>query len=436
MATVTDPSRLRQELELAPVTLRRRLDPSTLPFRTTAEVEPLVGTIGQPRAVSAIEFGLAVETFGYNLFVAGVPGSGRLSTVHDYLGRFAERRPSPQDWVYVHNFTDPDRPNAIALPAGRGDQLARDMDELVRTAQREIPKVLESEDYERRQRELGAEVGRKRELLADELKSFAREREFEAEVTPMGIATVPVIDGRPLTKEQFEQLPLEQQERINRATQELQEESAIFLHRLHQLEKETRERLRDLEREVALFATGPLFRELRDRYPDEPEVLAYLAQVEADVLAHLHDFRDHQESPLPFPFGRRPRDALSRYRVNVFVDNGAASGAPVVLERNPTYYNLLGRIEYRAAFGAMVTDFRGIKAGALHRANGGFLVLEALEVLRHPFAWEALKRALRGRQVKIENLGEEFSAVPTATLRPQPIPLDVKTVLIGSTLLY
>ena len=426
----------RQGLELEPEQLRRRLDPGTLPFRTTEEVEPLVGTIGQPRALAAIEFGLEIETLGYNLFVAGVPGSGRLSTVRDYLERFAATKPGPRDWVYVHNFADPDRPNAIPLPAGRGGELARDMDELVRTARREIPKVFESEDYERRQREVASEVGKKRDLLAEELRDFAREREFEAEITPVGIATMPLLDGHPVTKEQFEHLPPEQQERITRATGELQEEATTYLHRLHRLERETVERIRELEREVALFAVGPLVQELRDRYAEEPEVLSYLAQVEADVPEHLDEFRQAEVSPLPLPFGERRRDGTSRYRVNVFVDNGQTRGAPVVLERNPTYYNLLGRIEYRAAFGSMVTDFREIKPGALHRANGGFLVLEVVDVLRHPFSWEALKRALRGREVRIENLGEEFSAAPSATLRPEPIPLDVKVVLIGSPLLY
>jgi predicted ATP-dependent protease len=435
-ATATHSSRLRRDLELAADQLRRRLDPSTLPFRTTEEVEPLVGTIGQPRALAAIEFGLEVETLGYNLFVAGVSGSGRETTVRDYLARFAATKPSPQDWVYVHNFGDPDRPSAIALPAGRGGELARDMDELVRAAQREIPKVFESEDYERRQREVNSEIGKKRELLDEELKRFAHERAFEAEISPVGIATMPLFEGRPVTKEQFENLPPEERDRITRVTGELQEEAASYLHRLHRLEKETAERIREVEREVALFATGPLFQELRERYAEDREVLAYLAEVETDVLARLDQFRRPEESQLPFPFGGRQRDSFSRYRVNVFVDNGATRGAPVVLERNPTYYNLVGRIEYRAAFGSMVTDFREIKPGALHRANGGFLVLELLDVLRHPFSWEALKRALRGGEVRTENLGEEFSAVPSATLRPGPIPLDLKVVLIGSPLLY
>jgi predicted ATP-dependent protease len=436
MSETTSVSERRQRLELDAGLLRRRLEPERLPFGTTEEVEPLVGTIGQPRALAAIEFGLEVETGGYNLFVAGIPGSGRMSTVRDYLERYAPTKPVPQDWVYVHNFADPDRPTAIALPAGGGARFGRDMDELLLDARREIPRVLESEDYEHRQRAVAAEVGQKRELLADELKAFARERNIQTEITPVGIASVPLVEGHPLTKEEFAALPPGQQEQITRANEELQEASAIFIHRLHQLEKETAERIRSLEREVVLFATGPLFQELRNRYADHPDVLAYLRLVEEDVLESLDEFREPRESPLPFPLGGSPRDRFARYRVNVFVDNAQAGGAPVVLERNPTYYNLLGRVEYHAAFGSMVTDFREIKPGSLHRANGGFLVLEVADVLAHAFSWEALKRALRSREARIENLGEEFSAVPSASLRPEPIPLRLKVVLVGSPLLH
>jgi lon-related putative ATP-dependent protease len=422
--------------ELTAEQLRRRVDPAQLPFETTAEVEPLVGTVGQPRAIEAIEFALQEEAPGYNLFVAGLPGSGRATTVRDYIDRVAAGRPTPDDWVYVHNFVDGDRPKAIRLPAGRGTALAQDVEEFLRAARREIPRAFESEEYERRQREAVAEITRGREALTEGLVEFARERGFRLQVTLAGVMTTPLHEGEPLTREAFAALPAEEQRRIESAGAEIREQTETYLGQTHQLEKDAAERLRELDHDVALFVVGPLFHDLRERYADLADVLDYLNAVQADVVGHLDEFRQPEEGALPGIFSPIRAPEAARHRVNVLVGNAEAEGAPVVVEHNPTYYNLLGRIEYRAAFGAMVTDFRGIKAGALHRANGGFLVLEALEVLRHPFAWEALKRALRGRQVKIENLGEEFSAVPTATLRPQPIPLDVKTVLIGSTLLY
>ena len=422
---------LARRLELAPERLRRRVDPARLRFASTAEVEPLVGTVGQPRAMDALDYGLSVETPGFNVFVAGLPGSGRLTTVLDTLHGLAPRRAAPSDWVYVHEFTNPDRPNAIRLPAGRGVELAHAMDEFVEAARREIPRAFESEEYDRRQREIAAEFAARREAEEEQLTRFAAERMITLRTTPVGVASMPLIDGKPVTREQFEGLPEEHRAAIAKATAEVEGRAAGFVRTLHRLEQEAARRVRELEREVALFATEPLFHDVAERFAGEAEVLAHLEKVEKDILENLADFRDAEDGVLPFGLGPRPKD-FARYRVNVLVDNAATVGTPVVVERNPTYYNLIGRIEYRASFGTMVTDFREIKAGALHRANGGFLVLDALDVLRHPFTWEALKRALRGAETRIENLGEEFSAVPIATLRPEPIPLDVKVVLLGT----
>ncbi|MGZ4353923.1 MAG: AAA family ATPase, partial [Gaiellaceae bacterium] len=430
-------ARRRPTLELKPEQLRRRLEPSLLPFASTAEVEPLEGTVGQPRALGAIEFGLEMQPAGYNLYLSGAPGSGRASTVLDYLRSYSKLRPAPSDWVYVNNFHDPDRPDAIRLPAGRGSELAHDMEEFVAAARREIPRAFESEEYDRRQRDLVAGLNRRREALTEEFKAFAAQRGYAVETTPLGIATVPVVDGEPLTKERFEQLPERVKATVARARGEIEEHAAAHLRAVHQVEKEAAGQLKELEREAAGFAVGPLLHDLQDRYAAAPEVLAYLGEVETDLLAHVSDFREGEEEQpqLPLPFLHRQAE-FGRYSVNVLVDNAGAEGAAVVVERNPTYYNLLGRIEYRGTFGAMVTDFREIKAGALHRANGGFLVLELFDLLAHPFSWQALKRALRAREVRIENLGEEFSAIPSATIRPEPIPLEVKVVLIGPPFAY
>lgn len=429
------PRSARRSWDLRPEQLRRRLDPASLGFTSTEEVDPLVGTIGQPRALDALEYGLEVGTHGFNLFVAGAPGSGRLSTVLDSLRTRAAAKPAPDDWIYVYNFDNPDRPNVIRLPAGRGAEFARGMDEFVEAARREIPRAFESEEYERRQRETLAETAQRRQRLEDELTQFAADRDLELKKTPTGVASMPLVDGKPITREAFDALPEAQREKIANATAEVHERAASYVHKLRQLENEAVSRVQELEREVALYATKPLFEELEHRYGDEAKVLAYLEDVKAELLAHLDDFRDTDEVSLPFGLGTRQRDH-ARFRANVFVDNSGAEGLPVVVERNPTYYNLLGRIEYRAAFGAMVTDFREIRPGALHRANGGFLVLDLLDVLRHPFAWEALKRALKSGETRIENLAEEFSPIPSATLRPEPVPLDVKVVLLGSPLLY
>ena len=436
MATKSRPRRsARERLELRPEQLRRRVDPSKLGFESTADVEPLVGTVGQPRALDALEYGLAVETQGFNLFVSGAAGSGRLTTVLDTLRELAPRKPKPPDWVYVHDFANADRPNAIALPAGRGAEFARAMDDFVDAAKSEITRSLESEEYERRQREITSEIASLRQREEEELTEFAAERKIALRTTLVGVASVPLVDGKPITRDQFDHLPEEQREAITKASSEVEERAGAFVRQVRRLEQDASRRERELEREVALFATEPLFHDLAERFGDVPEVLEHLEAVKADLLANVSDFRESEESPLQLALAQQPRDFV-RYRVNVFVSNDGAEGAPVVVELNPTYYNLLGRIEYRASLGAMTTDFREIKSGALHRANGGFLVLDVLDVLRHPFAWDSLKRSLRGGEVRIESLGEEFSAVPLASLRPEPIPLDLKVVLIGSPLAY
>jgi lon-related putative ATP-dependent protease len=428
-------SRSSKHRELPADELSRRVDPGALGFETTAEVEPLVGTVGQPRALDAIESGLAIGTSGFNLFLSGPVGSGRRTTVLDVIRGVAAERPAPDDWVYVHDFRNPDQPKALRLPAGRGAELARALGEFIEAARRELRRAFESEDYERRQRETLGAIQERRHALDRGLEQFAAERGYALKTTVTGVVTMPILDGEPLSVEKFEALPEEQRAEIERAGKEIEERTAGYAHRLHELEKEAAQRLRELQHEVARFATGPLFRDLEERFRDDADVLTHLAAVQHEVLDNISDFRDGEREPLAFALGTR-RDPTARFRVNTLVANEPANGAPVVVESNPTYYNLLGRLEYHSAFGSMVTDFREIKSGALHRANGGFLVLDALELLRHAFSWEALKRALKVREVRVENLGEEFSAVPSASLRPAPIPLDVKVILIGSPLVY
>lgn len=430
-----------EQLALSADQVRRRVDPESLPFKTTADLAPLSGTIGQPRAVDAIEFGMDIDVPGYNLYVAGVAGSGRETTIQDFLEQFAPQQETPPDWVYVHNFSQPDRPRAISLPSGLGTQLARDLEEFIQSAQRDIPRAFDSEDYEQRQQDALSGIQQRREQLNRELHTFATERGFTLQMTQAGIATIPIKDGEPIPPEQFQQLPEETRKEYERNNQEVQRQISSTVREIRQLEKEAMERMRQLEREVALFAVGPLFDELEERYADHEEVLTYLREVQNDIPEHLQDFRpDQQRQQMPnipgMPSQPSPEERLSRYQVNVFIDNSQLEGAPIIQERNPTYYNLIGRVDYRAAMGSMVTDFRQIRAGSLHQANGGFLVVHALDLLSSPFSWEALKRSLVCEEIQIENLGEQLSPMPTARLRPEAIPLSVKVILIGTPMIY
>jgi len=430
---------VREQLALAPGELRRRLDPASLDFESTAEVEPLQGTIGQPRATESVEFGLEIETFGYNLYVAGAPGSGREGTVRDYLERFAAARAVPDDWVYVHNFADSDRPRALRLPAGRGSELAADMRRLVELAKHEIPQVFEGEEYAQLRQQALAQLVAHREKVMAELFEFAQQRGYALQPAPGGLARSPLIDGRPASPQDLERLSDEERADLARRDEEVKSRGEEAMRELRRVEKQAGERTRELDRGVVASAVGPLLDELRERYRDLDHVQAYLDAVGADLPEQLPLFRrDEQEQPaaLAGPASVQRDEQMGRYDVNVLVDSSRLDGAPIVIERNPTYYNLVGRVEYRATFGATVTDFRQIKSGALHRANGGFLLVHLQDVLQQPNAFEALKRCLAAREVRIENLAAQHSPVPTATLLPEPIPLDLKVVVVGTPQLY
>lgn len=418
--------------------LRRFCDPNTLRFETTNDIPVLEGTVGQDRGVNALNFGFDIKMRGFNLYVSGPTGTGRNSTVQAFLAEQAKTEPVPNDICYVNNFKEPDKPNAIFLPPGMGTQLVRDMDELVEAAKREIPRAFEDENYEKRKNEILNEVQQQRGKMLADLQKQAEQMGLAMEVTQIGIITVPLMHGKPISREEFEHLPDEVKEEIQRRSEKLQEMIRQSLAKARKLEKEASERIARLDREVALFAIGHLLDELFEKYKEHEEVVEYLGQVRDDMMDHLEDFKAPEKAKVSIP-GLEELQAgpsFERYSVNLIVDNSEQKGAPIVVENNPTYYNLIGRVDFKARLGALVTDFTQIKAGALHKANGGYLVLQALDVLLSPMSWDALKRTLRSGEVRIENIAEYYGLIPTSTLKPEPIPVDVKVILIGSPLVY
>ncbi len=418
--------------------LRRFCDPDSLGFETTAELKPLEGTVGQDRGVSAIDFGFNIDTEGFNLFVAGPTGTGRNSTVHAFVEEQAKSEPVPCDLCYVNNFKEPDKPNAIILPPGLGCNFVKDMESLVDAARREIPRAFESENYEKRRNDLVNEVQQTRNHMLDDLQKRAEEMGLAIEMTQIGIATVPISRGRPISREEFEGLPEEKKADFQKKSEELQGYIQQAMTKSRKAEKELGERIAELDKEVALFAVGHLLEDLQERYKDHPEIVDYLHQVRDDMMDSLEDFKEKEAAKLPIPGLEelRQQPSFDRYKVNLIVDNREQKGAPVIDENNPTYYNLIGRVDFQARLGALTTDFSMIKAGAIHRANGGYLILQAMDVLMNPMSWDALKRTLRSREVRIENIAEHYGLIPTSTLKPEPIPVDLKVVLIGNPLIY
>jgi lon-related putative ATP-dependent protease len=418
--------------------LRKVCAPQDLNCSTSDEFEPTKTIIGQERAARALRFGLGIKALGFNVYVAGVPGTGRTTMVERFLGEIAREQPVPSDWCYVNNFRDPSKPKAIKMPSGRAKQFQLDMKDLVEGARRELRKAFEGEEYIARQKETARSFEKQSEEILSQINAEAQKQDFLIQQTPMGVMTIPMRDGQPLTPEQFIALGQDEKQAISRKQQALQEQIGTALRRAKNVEKSAAEELERMDRQVALYALSHPLEELKGKYHDLSHVLAYLEEVRDDILDNLKQFTaDPQAQPaVSFPMPT-PRGGLrNKYAVNVLVDNSSVSGAPVVMELNPTYNNLFGRIENEAQFGTLVTDFTLIRQGSLHRSNGGYLVLPIEEVLRNPFSWDGLKRGLRNRQIVIEDVSERLGFMGTRTLQPEPIPLDVKVVLIGQRALY
>lgn len=428
---------------LTPEALYRTCDPAALSFSTTAELEPMDRPAGQERAIAALEFGLAMRSDGYNLFALGPQGTGKGNLVKRLLARIADTRPAPPDWCYIYNFDDPQRPKALPLPSGRALPLKKDMETLVVELRAAIPAAYESEDYRNRHRMLEGQDKARHEQEFGDLQRRAAEKNVALIRTPVGLALAPTRDGEVIPPEDFAKLPEEERERYKNALMESQEQLETLLRQVPIWEKEQREQLRALNREVLLLPVDHLIGDLRGSYEDIPAVGEYLDAVREDVLDHVEDFMpspQDTDNSLPaiapaLPRRAGPGSPFRRYAVNVVVGHQGGIGAPVIVEGHPTQPNLIGRIEHMAQFGALIADFTLIRAGALHRANGGFLVLDAHKLLMQPFAYEDLKRALRGKEIRIEPPGSAWG-MTAATLEPEPIPLDVKIVLVGEPMLY
>ncbi len=418
--------------------LRNKCDYSSFEFATTEEVADLEGIIGQQRAVKAMEFGLHIDSPGYNIFMAGHPGTGKSTYAETIAERMAKERETPSDWCYVYNFEDPDQPLALKLPPGMGAQLQGDMAELLNDLKNEIPQAFEGEDFEDQRNAIVRRFQGQINDLFSQLEEEAREKGFALKRTSAGFVTIPLKEGKTLSQEEYEELPEEEREEYEENREEVQSQISDTIRKVKSLEKKAQEKIRELEKEVALFAIDPLFQRLVEKYGEFEEITSYLEQVKEDVVKNLGRFKDGDDNKkMPFPIPQRQqRDDLTRYEVNLFVDNSEREGAPVVFESNPTYYNVFGKVEYEGEYGNLVTDFTMIKPGAIHRANGGYLIMQAEDVLRNVFTWDALKRALRNGEAQIENLGEQYRLVVTASLSPTAIPLDIKVILIGQPRIY
>ncbi len=417
--------------------LYRRCDPDGFDFDTTAQVEPLDDHFGQERAVEALRLGLDIRHRGYNMFLLGSTGLGKHELLQDYLHARAKQRSTPSDWCYVNNFEASHKPVVLELPAGRGRQFRDDMTRCVEDLIDNITATFQSDEYQARVQEMGEEYSEREQKTFRELDEKARERGVALIQTPQGYSLAPLKDDKILSPAEFENLPDEEKERIEKDIEELKEELKTLIRQMPALVKEGRDKLKALNREFSHLAIDQLFQDLRQRYEDLPRVCEHIDAVRADVIENADAFRPQQEDPRQQGGGGKPSvEQFPQYQVNLLVDNGQLEGAPVIYEDNPTFMNLVGRSEHVAMYGTLTTNFTLLKPGALHQANGGYLVLYAIKVLTNPFAWETLKRTLRAREAQIQSLDQMFSFASTVQLEPQAIPLNLKVVLTGDRQIY
>ncbi|HLO24757.1 MAG TPA: ATP-binding protein, partial [Geobacteraceae bacterium] len=419
--------------------LRWECDPSQFDFMTTDDLPELDVAIGQERALRSIDFALGMTDSGFNIFLSGETGTGRGSTIRKLLKKRARNEAPPLDWCYVHNFKAQDNPVCLSLPAGRGSELARDMQELLEGVKTNIPKALDSKEYEINK---SAIVDRYQEMngeLFSTLESEAGEKRFALQRTVSGLVMVPQKEGRNYTQEEFDALPPEERTKLSEAGNELTEKLNDVLRQVRENEKAMKGALAQLDRDLGLAAVGHHLEPLKEKYAAFEKVLHYLEAVQEDILLNLEDFKEQppQQSPIPGLKLPRQEPSFERYEINVLVDNKETEGAPVVFEPNPTYNNLFGRIEHVMQIGgAATTNFTLIKPGSLHRATGGYLIVDAREVLINPFAWDALKRCIRNGEIKIEDVLEQYRFMTVVSLKPEPVPLQAKIIMIGSPWIY
>jgi lon-related putative ATP-dependent protease len=436
--------------ELEADSLYRKCNPESLEFETTDEIKDSTTVIGQDRLSASLEFGTGMGKDGFNIFALGPNQINKQDHLKEFFDEKSAEQSVPSDICYVNNFDDHYKPNVLELPAGRGCELHKQMEQLIDDLVPTLTSAFETEEYQNRRQSLQDQVQQEQGQTFEDLKNKAKEKGLALVRTPAGFSFAPLNEeGEIMGKEEIQNLSEEKREELEEKTQDLQEELQKIIQKMPSNRRKARERLKELDEEIATYAIKDLFDEIRDNFSELDNVQDFLDDVELDIVENVQSIMGNQNQSnqgnqlMQMMGGQQSQQqrasknpVLDRYRVNVIVDNSETEGAPVIYEDNPNYKNLLGRVEYQSKMGTLSTNFNLIKPGALHRANGGYLILDARQVLLEPFAWEGLKRTLKSGELKIESLGESYSMISTVSLEPEPIQLDVKVILTGERLLY
>jgi len=415
-----------------------------LGFKSIKEIDSFSNIIGQNVASEALDFGLKIKAKGYNIFVSGVPGTGKTTFAKKYAKEIAKNEPTPDDLCYVYNFQNPKSPKLLRFPAGLGKKFKDDFDEVINVLSIEIPKAFISDNFENEKDKIFKTYQDKRDDVIKEMTEEAKKHEFGVKMTNSGMYFLPIIDGQTISEDDFDSLTDEQKDQISEKSELVQEKASEIMRVIKDYEKDTKKEIDDIEYNTGLLIVGRFFSSLQEQYTFNDDVIKYLKDVKEDIIENVDCFiEDENEEDeamqlmAPWIGKKNNEDILSKYKVNLIVDNSETVGAPVVENYNPTYTNLIGDIEYDNEYGNFTTDYMKIKPGILHEANGGYLILSVVDLLSNMYSWEALKRVIKTGEIVIEPLKEyQLGGISVSTIKPEKVKVDVKIILIGTSYYY
>lgn len=412
-----------------------------LDFETTEDIEICREMLGQSRAVNSVMVALGVEKNGYNVYLSGESGLGKKTFVRSLLKDIAKDKPVPNDWCYVYNFDNPKEPIAIEMEPGKGKELKKDMQDLISILKTNIPRAFESKEFENQQNEISEKYNQKKEELFNELSEFAKSKNMQIQFTPTGVVTIPLIDNKPMTQEQYAQLSEEEKNDIQKRRKEVDSKVSEIYQQTRKIDKESAEKINELQNSVASFTVKGFIENVKDKYSDNEEIVSYLKSVHTDIVNNIDKFLPKPQGGLAgfqqaMAMGGDYSKSLNEYEVNVFIDNSKSSHAPVIFEPHPNYINLFGTIERELVMGAMVTNFTLIRDGSICKANGGYLVVDVYDILKFPYVWDTLKKVLENGELRVEDMHQHYGYSTGPGLRPEPVKLDVKVLMTGPRYVY
>lgn len=419
--------------------LKNVCSPDIFHFKTTAELEPIDTGIGQDRGIKALEFGLSVDVKGYNLYLEGPSGVGKTMYTKHYLDKISKKKKTPLDWCYIYNFDDPNSPIAVSLPAEQGKEFKESMDDFIKDIKSEIKRTFNNDDFEKEKNLIKQDYETKRAKLMDDLNKDALKLGFQVKSAQNGIYMMPMVNGKAIEEEEFDKLDEVTKKEFEDKSGVVQQQIMEVIAQVKQIEKEADKKIEDWQSNVALLTVNVHINQLKAKFKKIKKINKFLDDIKQDILKNIPDFMNDENNTKNNNSGgpkQEPNKPWLNYKVNLFIDNSGRVGAPVVMDSNYSYHNIFGRLEYENYYGSLKTDYTMLKPGLLHVANGGYIIFQAKDLLSNPMCYEALKKALRVKELIIENAADQRSAMVMVGLKPEPIPLDVKVLLIGNSTIY